>query len=81
MTTDSYTINTYIGVRIADRQTLIDFADQYVRPDAPFLHITLPCGNVREYLIPEHVPTHSIECRCGELKYPHFFILYDEVPQ
>lgn len=42
----------------------------------PFLRIALPCGHVREWTRPEDVPDHDVECKCGELDYPHFFIRY-----
>ena len=42
----------------------------------PF-QVILPCGNVRIWK-KETIPEQSVECRCGDLPYRHWFIKYDE---
>ena len=71
----------YEGVRARNREDLYLWYSPYY---TYFLRIVLPCGNVREWLNREDVPTSSLQCHCKEVDYEHWFIRYvgeDNEPQ
>lgn len=86
MTTDvttGTTIEAIYGIAAPNREELMTYARAFIgglRPtdNPPFLRIVLPCGNSREWLTESDVPARSIECRCRDLDYQHFFIKYTE---
>ncbi len=47
-------------------------------PKVPYLRTVVPCGRVREWVRREFIPKASVECKCGELDYRHWFILYTD---
>lgn len=39
--------------------------------------VTLPCGKSK-YFTKQNFPHDTLECKCGKLKYPHYFVLYEQ---
>ena len=62
-----------------DRETLIT-ALKLPGAGPSHLHINLACGHVREWAW-EDVPETSVQCRCGELDYEHWFIQYGKAEE
>lgn len=61
-----------------NRQTLIEWAEGFIRANGePLIKVVAACGSIREWSTKSFVPHKSVECRCGDLDYQHYFLKYE----
>lgn len=70
-----------VGSITADQLTaepfLVHVPDEALK-EMPYLSITLSCGERRDYQTKDDVPRETVECTCGKVPHPHFFIEYSD---
>lgn len=70
------TLTQVIGVLIGGEDYPSAIKELFTHSRYPNIALKLPCGNSLEFTL-ETFPKEDLECKCGMLSYPHYFVKYD----